>query len=65
MSAKLSRRELTALALAGAGAAQAPAQTASEPTDESVAKQRIQSNRQALDQFNLAMSTEPAFQFKA
>jgi hypothetical protein len=63
MSAKLSRRELAALALAGAGAAQVTAQT--EPTDEAVAKQRIQSNAETLDRFELPMSTEPAFQFKA
>jgi len=65
MSAKLTRRQLPALAFAGAGAA-AQAQTpASEPSDDTVAKQRLQTNSEALARFDLKMSTEPAFQFKA
>ena len=62
MSAQLSRRELTALAFAGAAAAQT---TSPEPTDEAVAKQRTQANIEALERFKIPMSTEPAFQFKA
>jgi hypothetical protein len=56
----ISRRALAQLALAGAASAQQPA------TDElEQARKRVQDNSEILQKQPVAMSTEPAFQFKA
>jgi len=56
----ISRRALAQLALAGAASAQQPA------TDEvEQARKRVQDNSETLLKQEVAMATEPAFQFKA
>ena len=57
----ISRRALAQLALAGAASAQQPA-----ATDElEQARKRVQDNSEVLQKLEVAMSTEPSFQFKA
>ena len=64
---KLTRRELVAIATVSL-ASLATAQTAPSATDGDLYKAAIESNKQdsaVLAQFQIPMSTEPAFQFKA
>jgi len=57
---KISRRALAQLALGGAAAAQQPV-----PDDLDQARKRVQQNADALREKEVAMSTEPAFLFRA
>ena len=61
---KLTRRKLAAAVLgsSAAAAAQAP-----QPAEDEIkiARDRMRANSQALDSQKIAMSIEPAFQFKA
>jgi len=59
---KISRRELSGLALAGAAAAQTPP---AEPDVQAVAQQQVAHNSETLLKFEIPMAAEPAFQFKA
>jgi len=56
----ISRRALAQLALAGAASAQQPASDELEQ-----ARKRVQENSELLLKQEVAMSTEPAFMFKA
>ena len=58
---KISRRELAGVALASAASAQTPAESDELPQ----AQKQVASNSQALLKHEVAMDTEPAFQFKA
>jgi hypothetical protein len=61
---QLTRRKLAAAVLAPA--AVALPQTQTQPPDElTAARQRMKDNAAALAKIDVAMSTEPAFQFKA
>jgi hypothetical protein len=66
---KITRRKLALASLGSAvalGAAQAPPPPASPPEDpNAAAKEQVRKNSEALAKFDLPMSTEPAFQFKA
>jgi hypothetical protein len=67
---KLSRRDMLALAGASAALGQSAAQTAAQPPDanlDPVAKAREENRRSAanLAKFEIPMSTEPAFIFRA
>jgi len=65
VNAKITRRELAAAALGSAAALPAaPPQSAPEDLD-TVAKEQVRKNAEELAKFDLPMSTEPAFQFKA
>jgi len=57
---KISRRALAQLALAGAAAAQQPV-----PDDLDQARRRLQDGADSLRDKEVAMSTEPAFLFRA
>ncbi len=66
---KFTRRKLAAAALAPAALgvlrAQAPA-SAGQPEDlDAGAREQMRKNAEAMGKFDLAISTEPAFQFKA
>jgi hypothetical protein len=64
---KLTRRKL-ALAIAGSGAAGALAQTPApqnQPDDLEAARRRVHAIGALLAKYQVPMSTEPAFQFKA
>ena len=68
---KITRRKLAAAALgsaafaSGTAAPQAPA-ASSRPEDlDAAAKEQVRKNSEALARFDLPMSAEPAFQFKA
>jgi hypothetical protein len=58
---KISRRELAGVALAGAASAQTPNESDELPQ----AQKQVASNSEALLKREVAMATEPAFQFKA
>ena len=61
---KITRRNLAAVVFAPA--AFADPQTQTSPQDElEAARQRIKDNAAAVAKLDVAMSTEPAFQFKA
>jgi hypothetical protein len=68
---KITRRKLAAAALAPAALLaqtppQAPPPIPANPAEElAAARAQNQRNSAALDKFTVAMSTEPAFQFKA
>jgi hypothetical protein len=69
---KLTRRELAGIATASLTSSlvmgKLIAQTAPPATDAELYKAALESNKQdaaALAQFDIPMSTEPAFQFKA
>ncbi len=69
---KLSRRELACSALAAValptpGRAQTPAQPAplSPEAELQAAKLQVQATAQALEQFEIPMTSEPAFVFQA
>jgi hypothetical protein len=67
MKRKFTRRELGA-AIAAAGTLAANAQTPAGSNDqamESSARERNAQNAETLAKFELPISTEPAFQFKA
>ncbi len=71
MSRKITRRKL-ALALAGSGAASALAGRPQGPTpprnaldDLETARRRVKATGALLAKYEVPMSTEPAFQFKA
>ena len=66
MKHKLTRRELAAMAAAGAVTAQAqtPGQPGSEDL-EKAARDLNARNVEALTKFDVPISTEPAFQFQA
>jgi hypothetical protein len=65
MQDRITRRKL-ALAVLGAPAVARAAQTPSPPEDLSTAAaERVRKNSEALAKFEVPMSTEPAFQFKA
>ncbi len=68
MNDKITRRRLAAAALGSAAAlhaasTQAPAPAA--PDALNAAKEQVRKYSEALAKFDLPMSTEPAFQFKA
>jgi hypothetical protein len=60
-SMKITRRTLALSAFAAA----APAQQATAPDELEQARKQVEANSQALLKFEIAMSAEPAFQFKA
>jgi hypothetical protein len=66
---KLTRRQLVAAAAGSVAAVKAPGQTAGSGTVQTdLAKQardKVQSNADTLAKFEIPMSTEPAFRFKA
>jgi hypothetical protein len=60
----VTRRDLAAVLLAPAAAAQTPApQAAADPVQ--AARDRIKANGDILAKIDMPMDTEPAFQFKA
>jgi hypothetical protein len=62
---KITRRKL-ALAALGSAAVVRAAQAPGQPEDlNAAAKEQLRKNFEALAKFDLPMSTEPAFQFKA
>jgi hypothetical protein len=66
MSLKLSRREVVMAALSGSAVAQTnPAQPGKTQEELPSARTQILRNAEVLTKFELPMSTEPAFQFKA
>jgi hypothetical protein len=68
VSEKITRRDLAAVLGSAAGIASARAQEApaSQPKDlNTAAKEQLRKDSEALSKFDLPMSTEPAFQFKA
>jgi hypothetical protein len=67
MKRKFTRREL-ALAVAAGGAVAANAQTPAGSNDQAMersARERNAQNAETLAKFEIPISTEPAFQFKA
>jgi hypothetical protein len=65
---KITRRALAGFALAGAASAQSASQQPQPPSgadDLDRAKKQVEINSKALRDFDLSMSAEPAFQFKA
>ena len=65
---KITRRRLAAATLAPAAAmAQAPPAAPSESPEELLknAREQVRRNGESLAKFQVPMSTEPAFQFKA
>jgi len=67
MNGKITRRRLAAAAL-GSGVAlrAADAQNPAPPSDlNAAAKEQVRTYSETLAKFDLPMSTEPAFQFKA
>jgi hypothetical protein len=63
---KITRRALALSALAGAAAAQPPSQAPPKSGDlDQEARQLLETTSQALLHFEIPMSAEPAFQFKA
>jgi len=64
MKHKLTRRELAVIAAAGAVKAQAPGQSGGEVL-EKAARDLNARNVETLTKFEIPISTEPAFQFKA
>jgi hypothetical protein len=66
MSQKITRRGLAAAAIGQAAALRAAQTTAGPPEDlNTKAKEQLRKNSEALGKTQLAMSTEPAFSFKA
>jgi hypothetical protein len=64
----MTRRDLAAVlgSVAGIASARAQAPAASVPEDlNAAAKEQLRKNSEALSKFDLPMSTEPAFLFKA
>ena len=66
MKGKFTRRELALIAAAGTvtAAAQAPGQPVQEDLQKAARDLNV-SNAQTLTKFEIPISTEPAFQFKA
>ena len=65
MTRKLTRRQLVAAVAAPAALAQAP-KASEPPADElQAAKNRVRQDGEKLTQYQLPVSTEPAFHFKA
>ena len=63
---KITRRALAVSALAGAAAAQPPTQPTPPADDlDQAARKQFETASQTLMHFELSMSVEPAFQFKA
>jgi hypothetical protein len=62
---KLTRRELVIAAAGSVVAVNASAQTAPAQDFAKQARDRVQANADTLAKFEIPMSTEPAFQFKA
>ncbi len=66
---KITRRKLAAAALASAGLgvahAQAPPPPAQPEDLNAAAKEQARKNTEALAKFDVPVSTEPAFQFRA
>jgi hypothetical protein len=68
VSKKMTRRDLAAVlgSVAGIASARPQAPAASVPEDlNAAAKEQLRKNSEALSKFDLPMSTEPAFLFKA
>ena len=69
MGMKITRRKLALVALGSASAVRAErsqAAAAAQPEDHNaVAKEQLHKDAEALAKFNVPVSTEPAFQFKA
>lgn len=66
MNRKTTRRELAALAAASLTAAAAIAQTPAAPQDfDKAALDSHRGNSETLAKFDIPMSLEPAFQFRA
>ena len=62
---KITRRKL-ALAALGSAAVVRPAPAHGQPEDlNAAAKEQLRKNSETLAKFDLPMSTEPAFEFKA
>jgi hypothetical protein len=64
MKTEITRRRL-ALAALGSAAALSPANAQAPEDLNEAAKEQIRKNSEALAKFDLPVSTEPAFQFKA
>jgi len=63
---KLTRRELATALTAAAALAQTPPAVPPTPAAElQAAQDQVKANITALSQMDVAMTTEPAFQFKA
>jgi hypothetical protein len=63
---KITRRALALSALAGAAAAQPPNQAPAPAEDlDQAARKQVEATSQALLHYEIPMSAEPAFQFKA
>lgn len=68
MSKKITRRDLTAMlgSVAGIASVRAQSPPPSQPEDlNAAAKDQLRKNSATLSEFDLPMSTEPAFHFKA
>jgi len=60
---KITRRELAQAALAGAASAQQPPQ--SQPDELELARKQVELFSEILRKYEIPVSAEPAFQFKA
>jgi len=66
MNDKITRRRLAAAALSSAAALHAVSAQAPAPDDlNAAAREQVRKHSDTLAKFDLPMSTEPAFQFKA
>jgi hypothetical protein len=65
MNDKITRRRLAAAALSSAAALHAVSAQAPAPDDLNAAREQVRKHSETLAKFDLPMSTEPAFQFKA
>jgi len=67
MNAKITRRRLAAAALGSAAVVRVTGAQATVPPEDinGAAKQQVRKHSETLAKFDLPMSTEPAFQFKA
>lgn len=68
MSKKITRRDLASVlgSVAGIATVRAQSPPPNQPEDPNVAaKEQLRKNSGALSKFDLPMSTEPAFHFKA
>jgi len=66
MNDKITRRRLAAAALSSAAALHAVSEQAPAPDDlNATAREQVRKHSETLAKFDLPMSTEPAFQFKA
>jgi len=67
MNGRITRRRLAAAALGSAAVVRVAGTQATAPPEDinAAAKQQVHKHSETLAKFDLPMSTEPAFQFKA